>query len=383
MYDPERYRTALERIVELFSSVSRRYVEKIAKQIRKIGELNASSINRLLIYRDMSADIGEIRHQLEEATMLGTAGMRAVYDKALNDTMTDPRFAEFVKGNQIPPETNARLQQYVHAIDAQTQGTMMNLSNTTVMAEGYKEAVDKAIVATSSGLDSYTGAAREIIREVGSNGIKVVYESGHRRRIDTAVRQNITNATKQIAQQSAIMMGEDLGYDAFEISAHLRSAPDHEPVQGHVLLKEEFAKMQVGRDFRDVDGRMYEGFRRPIGEWNCGHAISPFSTTHSKRLYTDEQLAEFAEKNKKGIMIGQKHYTIYEAGQYMRKIETQIRREKDIAVAAEAYGNDAMRLECQKNINELSRQYAAVAKASGIREDRIRMTVEGFHAVKV
>ena len=209
------------------------------------------------------------------------------------------------------------------------------------------------------------------------------YPSGYHRRLDTAIRQNIIDGANQIAQQGSIMMGEELGYDAYELSAHARSAPDHEPIQGRVFLKEEFEKLQSEQPFQDVDGHHFEAIRRPIGEWNCMHIAMAFSTKYSKRQYSDEQLNRWKEDNEAGCMIGGKHYTIYQASQLMRKIETQVRREKDTANAARIAGDDVLRKECQIRINSLARKYQEVVSASGLRARKDRMSVEGFKMVKV
>ena len=213
--------------------------------------------------------------------------------------------------------------------------------------------------------------------------MQVVYESGYHRRLDTAIRQNVIDGANQIAQNCSIMMGEELGYDAYEISAHARSAPDHEPIQGRVFSKADFDNIQNGRPFQDIDGTMYRAIRRPIGEWNCMHIAMSFSTKYSTRRYTDEQLKAWEAENKKGCVIEGKQYSIYQAGQLMREIETEIRRQKDVAVAAQRAGDDTLRQSCQKKINALSRKYNDVAKASGITPRRDRMTVQGFKAVSV
>ena len=143
---------------------------------------------------------------------------------------------------------------------------MYNLSNTTAITLGYRNAIDKAVLATSTGVGSYTETMRDTIRQLGRAGMQVTYASGYHRRLDTAVRQNIVDAVRQINKQASAMIGEELGYDAVEISAHSRSAPDHEPVQGRVFLKEDFENMQAGLPFRDVNGHLYQGFKRPISE---------------------------------------------------------------------------------------------------------------------
>ena len=209
------------------------------------------------------------------------------------------------------------------------------------------------------------------------------YPSGYRRRLDTAIRQNIVDGMNQIAQNGSIMMGEQLGFDAYELSAHARSAPDHEPIQGRVFLKEEFEKLQSGLPFQDVDGNQFEGINRAIGEWNCMHIAMSFSTQYSERRYSDKTLKKYIEDNNKGCEIDGKHYTIYEASQIMRQIETQVRREKDVANAARIAEDMDLRRKCQKRINALAAKYEVVANAAGLTMRKDRMSVEGFKMVKV
>lgn len=67
----------------------------------------------------------------------------------------------------------------------------------------------------------------------------------------------------------------------------------------------------------------------------------------------------------------------------MRRIECGIRREKDTAAAAQAAGDDQLRVDCQLRINHLSDLYKKVTDASGLTPRRERMTVEGFRKAKI
>ena len=385
MYNPDKYSAALNKVVEFFEVVEALFISKVAKQIQKIGELNQTSINRLLIMRDMGADVAEVKRKLQDATGYSTRAMARIYRSALNDRYTDQRFDDFVK--TVPPaearEDNARLNQLARSMLRQTAGELVNLSNTTVIDNAYRAAIDPAIAAVASGVEDYQSATRDAVRTMAANGLRVTYESGYTRRLDSAVRQNITNSVKQLAQQSSLMIGEIMGDDAIELSAHLRSAPDHEPIQGRVFLNAEFAKMQSQQAFSDIDGHRYEAIKRPIGEWNCGHIGSSFNTQHSIRTYTDEQLKQFSEDNEKGCEINGKHYSTYEASQLMRKVETKIRQQKDIANAARDAGDETLRVECQRKINRLKQYYGSIAEASGLREQQQRLRVDGFKSVRV
>ena len=373
---------AINRIVKQLDDINLLYIKKVAAQIKKIGELSQSSVNRLLAMAEMNADIAEINHKLQTAAGVTSAELTQLYKDVLQDTYTDKRFSAFLSSHPLPDETKTRLNNLVTAVSRQTMQAMYNYSNTTAVSEPYQAAIDKAVLAVASGVSDYNSVMRDTIQALGSAGLQVQYQSGYHRRLDTAVRQNVLDATKQIAQQASLTIGESLGYDAIEISAHLHSAPDHEPVQGRVFLLSEFDKMQAGLDFVDVDGNRYAGFRRPIMEWNCMHMVMSFSTKHSVRSYTDEQLNSWREANQKGCEVNGKHISTYAASQLMRQIETAIRRQKDVAVAAQAAGDDKLRLDCQRKINALSARYSAVAQAAGLSQSRNRMTVPGFKPIK-
>ena len=374
---------AIEKVMSNFEEINAYFISKIAEQIKKIGELKPTDVNRIILMTEWGADINDINRGLADATQTSIQQLMVVYQKVLDDTYSDPRFAQALQHTQLTPRDVARLNQYAQAQSRQTAEQIVNLSNTTAIQQQYRDAVDKAVLAVSSGLTDYQSATRDVIHNLGYNGMQVQYESGYHRRLDTAIRQNIVDGTNQLAQQASDMMGEALGYDAYEISAHAMSAPDHEPVQGRVFLKAEFEKLQSGLAFTDIDGRQYEPIKRPIGEWNCKHFAMSFSTQYSKRKWTNEQLDDFAKQNEEGCDIDGKHYTKYGASQLMRELETEIRREKDAAVAAQKVGDDTLRKQCQERINALTAKYHSVAKQAGLRPKPDRLRVEGFRAVKL
>lgn len=373
---------ALDVLTGRLDEVNSYFISKVALQIKKIGKLNQSSINRLVVMSEMAEDVSEIARMLQDATGYNIRDMMKIYQIALNELYTDQRFSRVLSQTPLSAEAKERMNHLARSISMQTGQAMTNLSNTTLVSQSYRDAVDKAILAATTGLGSYTETMRQTIRDIGYNGMQVKYPSGYHRRLDSAVRQNIIDGVKQINQQGSILMGEALGFDAYEISAHANSAPDHEPVQGRVFLKAEYERMQAGLSFTDIDGKTYPGFRRPIAEWNCMHIAMSFSTQHSIRRYTPEQLDKFAQDNNRGCEINGKHYTKYQASQLMRKIETEVRRQKDAANAARMAGDDVLRRDCQSRINSLAARYSAVSKASGLPQHKNRMVVEGFQPVK-
>lgn len=376
---------ALDLIDDRYHDVITKYLQKVGKTINQIGHMNQSSINLLVQLRRMGVDVQTIERELQKVTKLTKKDIRTLYRKAAQEANTDARFSYVSKG--VEPDS-IRWEALVEDIWKQTAGAMDNLSNSTVITDGYRSAIDDAVQAVTMGASDYNSVIRETVRRIGKEGLQVEYEATYiaadgqlkhrRRRLDSAVRQNVLDGIRQVQQKAQELIGEEIGADGVDITAHPNSAPDHEPVQGRRFDLENFQRMQSGLDFEDVDGRSYKGFERPITQWRCRHLIFYILLGVTRRMYSDEQLENWEEDNRKGCIIDGKRYTNYEATQLMRSLEAEIRRQKDTAVLAKASGDDMLRRECQSNINKLTKKYNAVAEAAGLRTQMQKTRVEGF-----
>ena len=86
---------AINRIVKQLDDINLLYIKKVAAQIKKIGELSQSSVNRLLAMAEMNADIAEINHKLQTAAGVTSAELTQLYKDVLQDTYTDNAFPRF------------------------------------------------------------------------------------------------------------------------------------------------------------------------------------------------------------------------------------------------------------------------------------------------
>lgn len=373
---------AYNQIRSRIDAVNQEYLEAVAEQIKAIGELNPSSINRLAQMRLYGANVQKIKQSLARALDFTVQDVQTILEAAAKQEYASKDYLAVVRGRKtFGLEYNFSLQRYIQSVAAQTQSTFLNFSNTTNMDTVYQEAISNAIDAVSRGVTDYNSAIRSSMRKLGGDGLRVTYASGLTRRMDSAIRQNIVDSVRQVAAEAQKQIGQEIGADGVELSAHPFSATDHEPAQGRQYTFAEFQKMQSGQDFEDVDANKYKGFARPITQWNCRHFPSYIIIGVSKRRYTDKQLAEWNKDNHKGCEIDGKQYTTYEASQLMRKLETAVRQQKDIANLAKGYGDDVLRREAQAKIRDLKAQYEKVAKASGLKQRTDRMIVESFAEV--
>lgn len=368
-----------EKIRWRIDKVNADYLKKIGDQIKKIGKLNPSSINKLAQMRIYGANAREIKRDLAKALNISEKEVEELFQKAVKEEYTSHDFRGVSRNRApVPLEYNYQMQQYMKAVSAQTAETFLNWSNTTNISGTYQEAVSDAIDAVTRGVTDYNSAIRSTMRSIGANGMKVTYESGVTRRLDTAIRMNILDGIRQVSQKAREDIGRQIGADGVELSAHPFSALDHEDAQGRQFTLSEYEKMQTGQNFRDVDGHFYKGFRRPIGQWNCRHLVSYIVLGISKRRYTDEQLRQWKKQNHDGCEIDGKKYTIYQASQLMRELETEVRRQKDVSILAKASGDDVLRREAQAKIRDLKAKYKEVAAVAKLKPRFDKMRVEGY-----
>ena len=246
--------------------------------------------------------------------------------------------------------------------------------------QSYYEIIDRGILSISQGKETFQSEMRRIMKQLGNSGI-VVYESGRTRRLDSAIRMNILDGIRQVSQETANRFGQQYGADGMEVSVHSNPAPDHADMQGRQFSLKEFEKLQNGEKAKDYKGRTTQiehsknGSYRMIEEYNCYHKAFQIVLGVSKPEYTDEQLKEIKNKNEKGFEFEGKHYSMYEGTQLQRKIELNIRKQKDTQILARESDDKELIEESQEKIRLLTNKYNELCNVSGLLPKKQRMTV--------
>lgn len=344
------------------------YLAQMGEHLRAIGQLTPSDVNRLVELKRMGANVDWIKREIAKA--MGAAARdveRVLYRVAESDYRFAAKF--YGEGRQIPIKKNAALMRVLRAQARQTAGEMTNLARTTVVSGAYKDAVSAAIQAAQSGIGDYNGAIRRAVKDAAREGLRVKYESGNHRRLDTAVRMNVLDGIRQLNQDVARQTGKEFGADGVELSAHALCAEDHLPYQGLQFTNRQFDQIQAL-------------LPRPIGQWNCKHFAFPILFGMSRPAYTQDQLDGFKRNSEERITIDGITKTRYEWTQEQRRIETAIRQRKDTANLAKASGDDALRRSAQAHITRLQSDYRRVSEQAGLIERFDKARVAGFRAVK-
>lgn len=346
-----------------FAEVNTHYLELLGKQIKDIGTLSPSNLHQLQQMMRMGTNIETIQQELARAVGATAEDMVKLMEQAAASAYDDTAvFYEARNMSQLPLAQNVALRNVVTAIEKVTSAELVNLSQTTVIREVYSAAIDKAVRAVQSGQVDYHKAIRSALREAAQTGLRVEYESGYTRRLDSAVRQNVLDGTRAINQAVRDETGRQFGADGVEITAHGMCAADHEPYQGKRMTNEAFEKLQGG-------------LRRRFGIWNCSHRTFSIILGVSSPAYSKRELEAMYDENHTPVTYNGKTYaTKYEATQEQRKIETAIRYGEDVKTMAVASGDTALVAEMTDKLKVMNREYREFSKAAGLqtRRDRIR-----------
>lgn len=362
-----------------FDAINTHYIKLMAKQIKEIGKLSPSNLFRLQQMSKMQQNIDSIEYMLAQETgktldeldkVLELSGL-SVYKDAYELYVIHSRI-------QVPFKQNQNMMNYIRSVQSLTHNTFMNMSNTTVIFEPYRNLVDVAIDAVTNGIDSYNNIIRKQLTDstlqsnlrYADEGLKVTYASGLTRRLDSAVRMNVLEGVRQVNNGIREKAGEEFGADGVEVSAHALCARDHIDIQGKQFSKKEF-------EMRN------EELRRHISTCNCKHYTFPIILGVSKPTYTDKELKQYKANSEKPVNINGREMTKYQATQAQRNMETTIRKEKDKYIFADTMGDTEMADKIKANINQLQSQYNSISQQAGLSPKMDRTYVPGYTGKQV
>lgn len=391
-----------ERIYKTFADVNTYYLEKIGKRIGQIGKMNATQANQLLQLKEYGADINDIKRKIARAAEKSQADLEEIFKITAKDNY---EFSEkFYKAKDVPYppiSQNESLQQIIQSYIKQTSEYIFGIAQTTAFAkwdetlqdfvlsdlsEAYQSIIERSVMAVNMGVTDYQSAMRDTIKELSQKGIRTVdYATGYSRRLDTAVRQNILWGVKQCNQETQNTIGNQFGADGVEVSYHSNPRPSHGPMGG-----KQFSTLY---EPAKVDGKTYPSFYQPYGgygapadllqEYNCLHFTFPIILGVSEPNWDSGTLEAYKRRDNRTFEYEGKKYTGYQATQMQRKLETAIRRQKDLANAAKAAGDDVLRRQAQSRINTLETKYADFSRAANLSVKENRKSVAGFRPVSV
>ena len=418
MLSDEVLEKVVERLARRMEQANTYIIEQIGKSIKKIGTLSPTKAHELVQILKYGGDYDKIIKKLKETTQLSIKDIKKIFQEVAKANYEfAEQFYKYRNKKFIPFDENVLLQRQVNAITKQTASEFMNLTNTRALGFGwvnddgtitykglkdtYYDLLDKAVLNVDAGKETFDSALYRQLKEIGGGGIRVIFKN-RTMRADSAIRMQMMDALRTLHNEMDQQFGKEFDADGVEISVHLTPAPDHELVQGrqfttnqydkdgNLIKKGEFEKFQDDENSVSYDGIEFPKIseetgrdRRSISQYNCYHYIFSIILGVSKPRYTNEQLQQMIDDAHKKIKFDGKDYTMYEATQLQRKLETAIREAKDEQIMGKSSGNESLILKSQKRINQLTNKYKELSKVSGLPQMADRLRVSNYKRVVI
>lgn len=407
----------IERLIRRIEQANTYFLMEIGASIKQIRDLIPSKAYQLIQILKYGGNYEEIIKELSKYTGLNIADLEDIFiNYAKNDLNFYEKFFEYRNIPFVPFEENSEVLKQTEGLLNLVENEMYNYTRNNVIGytihdilpngkkgkaqfyglrETYNRVLDEAFLNVELGKDSFDSAMRRIMQDLGGSGLKTVnYESGRSIRLDSVVRMHLQGRLSELHNENQKIIGDKIGTDGVEITVHSNPAPDHQYAQGRRFTNEEFEKLQLTGNATTVDGieidMHYERkdgslaqTHRPIGEMNCYHLIRTVVLDVNKPEYTNEELQQIIDKNNKGFDFYGKHYSMYDGEQLQRRIETEIRKQKDIQVMAEVSGDDKLVNESQYKVNQLTKKYYDLSKISGLPTKLERIQVDRYKYKKL
>lgn len=373
------YKEKLSRKIEKnYSNLEMRILEDIVRRIRKTKEITSTAdwqINRLRILGNSSEDIEKM---LKETLDASYPQMFELYDKVIDwEYVRNKDIYEQINAEFIPYEENGELQQTTNAMIRQTDEELQNITQSlgfyldygtgkpviTPLAEVYQKYLDAACIEIVSGAFDYNSVLRRVVTQLTNSGLRQIdYASGRANRVDVAARRAVMTGITQLTGHISDMNAEKLGTEYFEIAWHAGARPTHQVWQGKVWSRQQLVTVCGLGTVTGLEGA------------NCYHERYPFIPGISERNWTDEWLEKKNREENTPKEFRGKKYTVYEAKQRQRQMETAMRAQREKVQLLKAGGADPddvmlARAKYQGQLNE----YARFSKKMGLKEERERI----------
>lgn len=407
MLSDEVLNKVIERITSRINKANEFFLIKIGESIKKIRKLTPTQAHQLVQILKYNGDYEKIVNEILRLTNLNIQDIDAIFNEmAKKDYLFAEQFYNYRGVEYVPYNENKALLRQVNALASITKQEMYNYARATNLGysirdlqgnirfvglrETYNRVLDEAVLNVGTGVDTFDNAMSKIMKDIGGNGLKTVdYASGRSIRLDSAVRMHLKGSLRTLHNEIQKQLGEEFGSDGYEISVHSNPSVDHSPVQGHQFSIEEYEKLNNGLEAKDYKGNTYtldhdhkNGFR-PISTMSCYHYVFSIILGVSQPEYNEKELQNIINKNNDGFNFENKHYTMYQGEQLLRKIELELRKSKDIQILGRAGNNVQLVEESQKRITQLTNKYHEVLKVSGLKSKLERAKVQNYHRVNV
>lgn len=388
MYTENQIEKLIQPILKNQERISIEVIRRFGSKIKEVKEVDTTVSTSLLKVRNSKQEADKLQEDIERELQRAIEEIYFLLLVVAADTYSDSEYLYKYRDIQfLPFNRNTGIQRATTTVGNQVKDLFQQLFSfpgfiirdlqspqilkPTSISDTYQTLTDEAVQAVQNTSMDFDASMQRTEQQIVDSGLRGIYidENGKvfSQRLDSAVRNNLLDGISMIQQAVQDEVGIQVDADGKELSAHMFSAPDHEPFQGHQFTNENWDLLQSSMDFEDVNGQAFMGVERIIGVWNCRHFAWSIIIGESKPMYSQMELNQFIENNHIGYTLSNgTHLTMYECTQRQRNYESRIRQAKEGLFFAEQMNNDRLQKKYRAMIARRTNNYEAFSAECGL-----------------
>ena len=396
MLQQEQIEALTDKVVTNYQKLNITVLNNIGVNLKKVGTLSEKDARKLIQMAKYGQDITAMETLISKTSKQSIKQVDTMLTQIAQSEYDGASYLYKAQGiKQLPYTDNKALVQKVSVIAKATENTLKDLTKTTTLGvvikdvstgkygfetlgNTYKQLLDNALYERLSGVYNYDTAMSRVLRQLGNSGIKKMYydnegKQAYARRLDTSIRQNMQYAMKQTAMATQDIIGEQVGADGWEVSYHPAPRVSHEGMGG-----EQYADSGNGVTVKGIYYPPFGDVEGLLDDYNCLHTKFAIVLGISTPTYKSKELAEYKANDKRKIEYEDKKYSVYEAKQVQRKLETKIRIQQDNYLLAKKTGTQSLMDSSKSNIDKYVSEYNKFSKNGNLQMKKERMKVYGY-----
>lgn len=307
---------------ELTAWITKDLIRRLMARLAR-GEdflLTGTDVWQVEVYKEAGGHYEALQREIQRWTRKTEQEIRAVFEDAgLRAWAADDAFyvAQGLESVPLLAVGSEHMLQILTDTYQRTAAELENFTRTTAQASQRRfiKVLDDAHFKVMTGAQSYTAAVRDAVDALSTSQTEVIYPTGHRDTIETAVlrcvRTGVAQATGNMTMQGMI----DRDWDLIRVSAHLgaRYGDGGENPGNHFWWQGKlYSRTGRSTEYPPFEETTGYGTGEGLCGWNCRHSFGPGDPNINPFKAFD------SEENKR----------VYDLSQRQRTYESRIRQSK-------------------------------------------------------
>lgn len=216
---------ATDRLVEMYDDLVQYALNDIVDRIMKTGVISSTAQYRIFKLQELGYHLEKIQAYIKKMTKYSDEEINQIFQNA-GIFLYKPTMKLIIDNGQKEPfslETSKYIRDVFNYYLSSTKGYVHNLTRTTAKSSQKLliDKLDQVHFRVISGMQSYSQAIVEAVKEIGKSDLKVEYPSGHKDNLDVAVRRAVVTGVNKCYGDLNLIRAKESGYNHVLVSSHL------------------------------------------------------------------------------------------------------------------------------------------------------------------